>query len=193
MKVQQCPLIPNTPIITQPLTTSQPKKTQKPKKPKRKNTEVPQPNGSTEPVANEVVNDEMDDSLVRAATITSSLEAEYDSGNIFKTRSKATPNEAGSQGTTSGGGPRCQETMRDTIAQTRSENVSKLSNDPLLAKGNTLQSGEDSMKLMELMEICTKLQQMVLDLETRKTTQANEIASLKRRVKKLEKKNQSRT
>ncbi|GJX72878.1 hypothetical protein Tco_0311473 [Tanacetum coccineum] len=52
---------------------------------------------------------------------------EQDSGNIIKTRSKATPNEAGSQGTTSGGGPRRQETMGDTIAQTRFENVSKLS------------------------------------------------------------------
>ncbi|GKE36039.1 hypothetical protein Tco_1455361 [Tanacetum coccineum] len=65
------------------------------------------------------------------------------------------------------GGLKRQETMGDTIAQTRSENVSKLSNDPLLAR--------------------------VLDLETTNTTQANEIASSKRRVKKLEKKNKSRT
>ncbi|GKA20239.1 hypothetical protein Tco_0700228, partial [Tanacetum coccineum] len=55
----------------------------------------------------------------RAATTASSLEAERDSGNIIKTQSKATPNEAGSQGTTSGGGPRRQDTMGDTIAQTR--------------------------------------------------------------------------
>ncbi|GJZ49957.1 hypothetical protein Tco_0604147 [Tanacetum coccineum] len=159
----------------------------------RKDTEVPQPSGPTTNVVDEAVNEEMDDSLVRAATTASSLEAEQDSGNIIKTRSKATPNEAGSQGTSSGGGPRCQETMGDTIAQTRSENVSKLSNDPLLARGNTLQSGEDSLKLNELMELCTNLQIRVLDLETTKTTQANEIASLKRRVKKLEKKNKSRT
>ncbi|GKD19084.1 hypothetical protein Tco_1208242, partial [Tanacetum coccineum] len=132
-------------------------------------------------------------SLVRAATTASSLEAEQDSGNIIKTRSKATPNEAGSQGTTSDGGPKRQETMEDTIAQTRFENVSKLSNDPLLARGNTLKSGEDSLKLNELMELCTNLQQRVLDLETTKTTQANEIASLNRRVKKLEKKDRSRT
>ncbi|GJX40483.1 hypothetical protein Tco_0255473 [Tanacetum coccineum] len=32
------------------------------------------------------------------------------------------------------GGPRCQETMRDIIAQTRFENVSKHSNDSLLAR-----------------------------------------------------------
>nr|GEW82484.1 hypothetical protein [Tanacetum cinerariifolium] len=58
----------------------------------------------------------------------------------------------GSQGTDSGGGPRCQEAMRDTTAQTR-----------------------------------------VIDLEKTKTTQANEIDNLKRRTKKLERRNKSRT
>ncbi|GKG44400.1 hypothetical protein Tco_0485838, partial [Tanacetum coccineum] len=43
------------------------------------------------------------------------------------------------------------------------------------------------------MELCTNLKQRVLELETTKTTQANEIASLKRRVKKLEQKKRSRT
>ncbi|GJT12350.1 hypothetical protein Tco_0859392 [Tanacetum coccineum] len=87
----------------------------------------------------------------------------------------------------------CQETMGDTIAQTRFENVSTQSYDPLLARGNTLRSGEDSLKLKELMELCTNLQQRVLDLEKTKTTQAEEIVSLKRRVKKLEQKKRSRT
>ncbi|GJR76348.1 putative ribonuclease H-like domain-containing protein [Tanacetum coccineum] len=119
----------------------------------------------------EVVNEEMDDSLERAATTATSLDAEQDRG----------------------GGPRCQETIGDIIAQTRFENISKTSNDPLLARGNTLQSGEDRLKLEELMALCTNLQQRVLDLETTKTTQANEIASLKRRVKKLERRNKSRT
>ncbi|GJR20948.1 hypothetical protein Tco_0969475 [Tanacetum coccineum] len=182
----------HTPTIIQP-STSQPQKKQKPRKPKRKDTQIPQSSGHIDNVADEAVNEEMDDSLERAATTTTSLDAEHDRGNINKTQSKATPNEAGSQGTTSGGGPRCQETMGDTIAQTRFENVSKTSNDPLLARGNTLRSGEDSLKLNELMELCTNLQQRVLDLETTKTTQANEIASLKRRVKKLERRNKSRT
>ncbi|GJR79359.1 putative ribonuclease H-like domain-containing protein [Tanacetum coccineum] len=66
------------------------------------------------------------------------------------------------------------------------ENVPTHSNDPLL-------SGEDSIKLNELIELCTKLQQRVLDSEHTKTTQALEIGSLKRRVKKLEKKQRSRT
>ncbi|GKD46130.1 hypothetical protein Tco_1270775 [Tanacetum coccineum] len=83
--------------------------------------------------------------------------------------------------------------MRDTIAQTRFKNVSKHSNDSLLARGNTLRSNEDRLKLVELMALCTTLQNRVLDLEKTKTTQDNEIASLKKRLKKLEKKNRSRT
>ncbi|GJS34402.1 hypothetical protein Tco_0532784 [Tanacetum coccineum] len=131
--------------------------------------------------------------LIGASTTASSLEAEQNSGNINKTRSKATPNESSSQGTNSGGGPRCQETMGDTIAQTRFENVSKYSNDSLLARGNILRSDKDRLKLEELMALCTTLQNRVLDLEQTKTTQDSKIASLKRRVKKLEKKNRSRT
>nr|GEX67665.1 hypothetical protein [Tanacetum cinerariifolium] len=58
---------------------------------------------------------------------------------------------------------------------------------------NTPQSGKDSLKLNELMKLCTKLQQRVLDLETTKTTQALKIDNLKRRVKKLERRKRSRT
>ncbi|GJR75578.1 hypothetical protein Tco_0087943 [Tanacetum coccineum] len=79
------------------------------------------------------------------------------------------------------------------LKATSSDYVSKLSNDSLLARGNILQSDEDRLKLDELMALCTTLQSRVLDLEKTKTTQANEIASLKRRVKKLVKKRSSRT
>ncbi|GKA92942.1 ribonuclease H-like domain-containing protein, partial [Tanacetum coccineum] len=89
------------------------------RKPKRKNTEIPQSSSPTDNVADKTVNEEVDDSLVRADTTASSLEVEQDSGNINKTRSKATLNEPSSPGTSSGSGPKCQETMRDTIAQTR--------------------------------------------------------------------------
>ncbi|GKC57001.1 hypothetical protein Tco_1084599, partial [Tanacetum coccineum] len=126
---------------------------------------VPQLSGPTYILTNETVYKELGESLVRFATTAPSLEAEHDNGNITKTRSKATPNEAGSQGTTSGGGPR----------------------------GNTLQSDEDSLKLKELMELCTNLQQRVIDLEKTKTTKQNEITSLKRRVKKLKQKKRSGT
>nr|GEV17214.1 Gag-Pol polyprotein [Tanacetum cinerariifolium] len=59
--------------------------------------------------------------------------------------------------------------------------------------GNTLQSDKDSMKLNKLMELCTNLQNSVLDLEKTKTSQHYEIDSLKRRVKKLKKRNKLRT
>ncbi|GJY32470.1 putative ribonuclease H-like domain-containing protein [Tanacetum coccineum] len=55
------------------------------------------------------------------------------------------------------------------------------------------QSGEDRLQLTELMSFCTKLQNHVLDLEEAKTAQAKEIASLKKRVKQLEKRRKSRT
>ncbi|GJU79440.1 hypothetical protein Tco_1281805 [Tanacetum coccineum] len=181
----------HTPTFIQP--SPQPQKTQKPRKPKRNDTRVPQSSDPTKNITDEAVHKELGDNLVRAATTASSLEAEQDSGNINKTRSKATPNESSSQGTISNGGPRCQETMGDTIAQTRFENLSKHSNDSLLARGNTLRSDKDRLKLKELMALCTNLGNKVLDLEKTKTTQQNEIASLKRRVKKLEKKNRSRT
>ncbi|GJS77239.1 reverse transcriptase [Tanacetum coccineum] len=177
----------HTPTIIQP-SISQPQKKQRSRRSKRKDTKVPQPSGPTTNVADEAVNKEMDDSFERVATTATSLDAEQDRGNINKTQSKVIPNEPSSSGTSLGGGPRRQETMGDTIAQTRSENVSKLSNDPLLVRGNILQSGEDSLKLQELMELCTNLQNRVIDLEKTKTSQAQEITSLKLRVKKLEKK-----
>nr|GEY10096.1 hypothetical protein [Tanacetum cinerariifolium] len=151
----------HTPIILQS-SSSEPQKTQTHTKPKRKNTQVPEPSGSIEHVVDEAVYKELDDRLVRAATTASSLEADQDNGNIEKTQSKVTPNEASSLGATSSGGPR----------------------------GNTLQSDEDIMKLNELMKLCTNLQSKVLNLEKTKTTQALEITSLKRRVKK---KQRSRT
>ncbi|GJR39759.1 hypothetical protein Tco_1215443 [Tanacetum coccineum] len=167
-----------TPTIIQP-TPSQPQKKQL-RMPRRKVTEVPQPSEPSH-VADEAINEEMDDSLVRAATTASSLEVEQDSGNIDKTQSKATPNELSSQGTSLGGGPRCQEIIGGTSAQTRFKRVYKISNDSLLARGNTLQSDEDSIKLNELMELCTNLQSRVLDLEKTKTSQQIRIESLERK------------
>nr|GEW57074.1 hypothetical protein [Tanacetum cinerariifolium] len=104
---------------------------------------------------------ELGDRLVRAATTTSSLEAEQDNGNINKIQSKATPNEPSSQGTNSGEVPRCQETIWDTTAETR-----------LRGYLNSL---------------------MIYHSQETATTQRNEIDSLKRKVKKLKKRNMSRT
>ncbi|GJV75492.1 putative ribonuclease H-like domain-containing protein [Tanacetum coccineum] len=87
-----------------------------------------------------------------------------------------------------GGSPRRQDTiLGDKPAQTRFERLSKQSNEPPLLRVNTLGSGEDSMQLQELMDLCTKLSERVLDLENVKNVQALEIQKLKKRVKKLEK------
>ncbi|GKE37611.1 hypothetical protein Tco_1461016, partial [Tanacetum coccineum] len=131
----------HTPTFIQPST--QPQKIQQPRKPKRKDTQVPQSSDPIKNVVDEVVHKELGNSLVRAATTASSLQAEQDSGC----------------------GPR----------------------------GNTLRSDEDRLKLDKLMALYTTLQNQVLDSEKTKTTQYNKIASLKRRVKKLKKKNRSRT
>ncbi|GJW35673.1 putative ribonuclease H-like domain-containing protein [Tanacetum coccineum] len=78
--------------------------------------------------------------MERAATTASSLEVEQDSGS----------------------GPRCQDTILGGVeAQSRFEAASKQSNDTPLSRVNTLGSGEDSMKLMELMEHCTTLSELV--------------------------------
>ncbi|GKA54211.1 hypothetical protein Tco_0753160 [Tanacetum coccineum] len=111
----------HTPTIIQP-STSQPQKKQ-PRRKQRKDTKVPQPNGSTEPITDETTND---------------------------------------------------------------EHVPTHSNDPLF-------SGKDRLKLNELMKLCTNLSQRVLDLENTKTSQAAEITKLMERVKKLERRNKSRT
>nr|GEU56244.1 hypothetical protein [Tanacetum cinerariifolium] len=68
----------HTSTIIQPL-TSQPQKKQKPRKTNRKDTELPQTSSPTTSIADEAVNEEIDDILVRAATTASSLEAEQDS------------------------------------------------------------------------------------------------------------------
>ncbi|GJW97549.1 hypothetical protein Tco_0179357 [Tanacetum coccineum] len=83
------------------------------------------------------------------------------------------------------------EHIADEVAN--EENVPTQSNDPPLSRVNTLGSGEDRLSLKELTDLCTKLSNRVLDLETTKTAQANEIASLKKRVKKLERKRKSKT
>ncbi|GJT29981.1 putative reverse transcriptase domain-containing protein [Tanacetum coccineum] len=99
-------------------------------------TKIPQSSGPPVKVGDEAVHKELGDRMERAATTASSLEAEQDSGS----------------------GPRCQDTiLGDVDAQTRFETTSKQSNDPPLSRGYTLGSGEDRMKLLELMELYTQL------------------------------------
>nr|GEU30396.1 putative ribonuclease H-like domain-containing protein [Tanacetum cinerariifolium] len=79
-----------------------------------------------------------------------------------------------------------------TINRTQSMTI-PIFNDLPLSRVNTLGGGEDNMKLKELMKLCTKLFARVFDLETTNNAQAKEIVNLKKRVKRLERKRQSRT
>nr|GEV99292.1 retrotransposon Orf1 [Tanacetum cinerariifolium] len=111
-----------------------------------------------------------------------------------KTQSTAIPNEPIPQENGSGGSPRRQDTiLGDRPAQTRFERLSKQSYEPPLLRVNTLGSGEDNMQLMELMELCIKLFVRVFALENNKIAQDLEITHLKKRVKKLKRRNKSRT
>ncbi|GJT55150.1 hypothetical protein Tco_0990204 [Tanacetum coccineum] len=151
---------------------------------RRRNTKVPQSGGSPNKVGDEVINEEMLDSVERAATTASSLEAEQ--ANVV---------------------PGAKKPWGGMQAQTRSEGVSNLSSDPPLLGGHTLRSGEDgmehqieltdnvpntphdspllgvntpgsddgSLELNELMDLVTKLSHKVFDLKKVKTAQAKEI------------------
>ncbi|GJW37878.1 hypothetical protein Tco_0060798 [Tanacetum coccineum] len=248
------------------------------------------------PKGDETVYKEWEDRMERAATTASSLEAEQDNGNINRTQSMATLNESFPQGTDSGSGPRCQDTIlgvqklklvnvvrlnlllpalvyavRHTLTAVRhklmlsgitcycwtsakvkivngerqiqalvdkkkviitktsirsdlklddakgidclptaiifaelermgakttawnefsSTMASCAPTEPVTDEAHVStpsydlpQRGEDSMQLSELMNLCTSLQEKVLDLEKVKTAQAKEITSLKKRVK----------
>nr|GFA10137.1 hypothetical protein [Tanacetum cinerariifolium] len=154
---------------------------------------LPQTSVPIEVVTDEAVYEEMYDFMKRAATTVTGVDTEQDRGIISKTQFTATLNEPSFIGTSSGSRPRRQYTIGDDVAQTRSERVSKLSNDPPVSRVNTLGSGKDRLQHTELMELCTQLQSRVLALETTKTNQALKIGSLKTRMKKLEKKTSKRT
>ncbi|GKE32277.1 hypothetical protein Tco_1451599 [Tanacetum coccineum] len=65
----------HTPTIIKP-STYQPQKKQKPRRPKRKDTKIPHSSGPTNNVADDAVNEKMNDSLERATTTATSLDAE---------------------------------------------------------------------------------------------------------------------
>ncbi|GKF23560.1 hypothetical protein Tco_0075882, partial [Tanacetum coccineum] len=174
--------------------TSQPPLSPTSRRTTRQESVVPQPRSPTQTlVADETIHQERGDSVERAATTATSLDAEQGSGNINRTQSTAIPNDPFSQGIGLGGSPRFQEAMGDTIAQIRSVRVSIPSYDSPLPGVNTPRSDEERIKLKELMDMCTKLSDRSLDLENVKDAQALEIKKLKKRVKKLESKKKSRT
>ncbi|GJR77044.1 hypothetical protein Tco_0089409 [Tanacetum coccineum] len=72
--------------------------------------------------------------------------------------------------TTTASSLEAKQVSGDRPAQTRFKRLYKQSNDPPLSRVNIHGSGEDNMKLNELMEICTRLSERVLALENIKTT-----------------------
>nr|GEU46751.1 hypothetical protein [Tanacetum cinerariifolium] len=64
---------------------------------------------------------------------------------------------------------------------------------PIIEDQNSDDESKDRLKLKKFIELSTKLSDRVLDLEKIKIAQAKEIADLKKRVKKLERKRRSRT
>ncbi|GKA74279.1 ribonuclease H-like domain-containing protein, partial [Tanacetum coccineum] len=115
----------------------------------------------------ETVHEERGDSVERAATTATSLDAEQGNGNKNRTQSTTIPNDPFPQRIGSGGSSRCQDTiLGDRPAQTKFERLSKQSNNLRLSRVNILGSGEDSMTLQELMVYCTTLSKKLESLET---------------------------
>nr|GFA25802.1 hypothetical protein [Tanacetum cinerariifolium] len=142
--------------------------------------------------------------MVRDATTVASLEAEQESGNINKTQPTTTLNEPSTQETGSGSGPRRHvTTLGDTDAQTRedimehqddlTDIVPPTTHNSPLSGGLTPRSDEGRPNINELMNICTKLSNMVLALEQFKTAQDLVIKRLKKKVKRLEYNQKART
>ncbi|GKA26483.1 putative ribonuclease H-like domain-containing protein, partial [Tanacetum coccineum] len=168
--------------VTTAIASQPPKDTNTYRRTKRgRNIKVPQSGGSLNKVGDEAINEEMFDSVKRAATTSSSLEVEQASGNINKTQFTTTLNEPfflelGSGGHTLGSG---EDSMEHQIELT--DNVPNTPYDSPLIGVNTPGSDEGSLELNELMDLVTKLSHRVFDLEKVKTAQAKEIAGLKRR------------
>ncbi|GJS98467.1 hypothetical protein Tco_0819637 [Tanacetum coccineum] len=118
-----------------------------------------------EPIPNVAVYEEWDDNVERATTTATSLDAEQASSNNNKTQSTAIPNVPLPQGISAGGSTRCQEAMRGSIAQTRSERVPTSPYDSPFLRVHTLGSDEGSMTLQELMVLCITLSKKVESLE----------------------------
>ncbi|GKD13692.1 hypothetical protein Tco_1198099, partial [Tanacetum coccineum] len=97
--------------------------------------------------ADDTIHEERGDSMERAASTPTSLDAEQGSGNIYRTQSTAIPNDLFHQGIGSGGSPRRQDTiLGDRPAQTRFERLSKQSNDSPIPRINTLGSDEGKIQ-----------------------------------------------
>ncbi|GKE36450.1 hypothetical protein Tco_1459855, partial [Tanacetum coccineum] len=149
--------------------------------------------GPPKKVGDEVVYTGEDNRVVRDVTTATSLEAEQESGNIRKSQSTSTLNEPSPQGTgsevnTSGSGEDIMEHQDDLT-----DFVPPIPHDSPLSGGHTSRSDEGRPNINELMVIYINLSNRVLALETSKTAQYLVINKLKKKVKRLEKKQRART
>ncbi|GJU45953.1 hypothetical protein Tco_1203219, partial [Tanacetum coccineum] len=178
------------------IVASHPQKTQTPRRAKRdRDTEIPQSGGPPEKVGDEAVHKELGDKVERATTTAASLDAEQDSGNILKTqsttRSERVPTPSYDSpllgGNTLGSDEKRleQDDLTDFVPPTP--------HDSPLSGGHTPGSDEGIPNINKLMAICTNLSNKVLALETSKTAQDLVINKLKKKVKRLEKKQRART
>ncbi|GKE55854.1 hypothetical protein Tco_1495039, partial [Tanacetum coccineum] len=138
------------------------------------NTKVPQSGGSPNKVTDETINEEMLDSVERASTIATSLEAKQASGTIHKTQFMATLNEPfslelGLGGRTLGSG---EDSMEHQIELT--DNVPNTPHDSPLPGGYTPGSDKGRLKLEELMAIGDT---EVLDTEKAVNTAGEEVST----------------
>ncbi|GJY03587.1 hypothetical protein Tco_0369527 [Tanacetum coccineum] len=139
-------------------------------------TKIPQSGGPPEKVGDEAVHKELGDRVERAATTATSLDAEQDSGNITKTQSTTMSNDPLSKEIGSSNRPMWKEAMGVSL---------------LRLGGYIPRSDKGRPDLHELMAICIKLSDSVLDLEKEKDAQVVEILKLKNIIKKLERKAKS--
>ncbi|GKD41078.1 hypothetical protein Tco_1261285, partial [Tanacetum coccineum] len=169
-----------------------------------RDTEIPQSSGPPKKVGDEAVYTGEDDRVVRAATLATSLEVEQESGSgprcqdttlgdanaqtRFETASKQSYDPPLSEVNTSGSREDSME-HQDDLA----DFVPPTPHDSPLLGGNTPRSDEGRPNINELMAIYTKLSNRVLALETSKTAQDLVNKKLKKKVKRLEKKERART
>ncbi|GJX17794.1 putative ribonuclease H-like domain-containing protein [Tanacetum coccineum] len=183
---------------------SQPQKTHTPRRAKKgQDTKIPQSSGPPKKVGDEAIYTREDDRVVRAVTTATSLEGTSSSSRPrfqdttlgdaeaqtrFETASKQSRNPPLSEINTSGSGDDSMENQDDLM-----DFVPPTPHDSPLSGGHTPRSDEGRPNINELMDICTKLSNRVLALETSKTAQDLVIKKLQKKVKILEKKQRART
>ncbi|GJV82780.1 hypothetical protein Tco_1522678 [Tanacetum coccineum] len=181
--------------------TSHPQKMQTPRQAKKgRDTEIPQPGGPPEKVGDEAVHKELGDRVERATTTAASLDAKQDSGNILKTQSTTIPNTRSERvpapsydspllGCNTPGSDEERLEHQDDLM----DFVPPIPHDSPLSGGHTPRSDKGRPNINELIAICINLSNRVLALETSKTAQDLVINKLKKKVKRLEKKQMART